>query len=201
VPSIRRIRHGERDAALATLVAAFRTDPQLCWYFPDGERYHVGAPRFFGVLLDTRMEGGDVWAADDLSAVALWIPPGGNLLGPDVVEAQYGAAVAALPIPAPERIAATDLVVDGLLPREPHWYLGVLATRPECQGRGLGSAVLAPVLAAADRAGFPVALETSTARNVEYYTRRGFASLGSQTLGGNGAPTVRVMQREPSRLT
>ena len=192
----RRIRSGERDAVLATVVEAFRTDPQLRWYFPDDAGYDAGAPRFFGVLLDTRIEGGEVWAVDDLSAVALWIPPGGNLLGPDAVEARYAEAVATLPAPAPERIAVTDRLVDGLQPRRPHWYLGVLATRPERRGRGLASAVLAPVLAAADRAGVPVALETSTARNVAYYGRHGFATLGEQALGPD-SPTVRVMQREP----
>jgi GNAT superfamily N-acetyltransferase len=198
VPTIRRIRHGERDTALGTLTGAFRADPQLRWYFPHEDCYDAGAPRFFGVLLDTRIEGGDVWVTDDLSAVALWIPPGGNLLGPEVVEARYAEAVAALPPPAPERIAATDLLVDSLLPPEPHWYLGVLATSPGRRGQGLASAVLAPVFAAADRAGFTVALETSTARNVDYYTRRGFATIGGGQVLGPGSPTVRVMQREPS---
>jgi Acetyltransferase (GNAT) family len=197
VPCPRRIRPEERDESLRTLVEAFRTDPQLRWYFPDDARYDVGAPRFFGVLLDTRIEGGEVWVMPDLSAVSLWIPPGGNLLGPDVVEARYAEAVVGLPAPAPGRITATDDLVDMLLPREPHWYLGVVATRLASRERGLASAVLAPVLAAADRGGFPVALETSTPRNVEYYTRRGFATLGSRAVMGAGSPVVRVMQREP----
>jgi GNAT superfamily N-acetyltransferase len=194
---VRRIRPEERDVVLGTLVEAFDEDPQLRWYFPVDEAYQVGAPRFFGVLLDTRIEGGEVWVSADLSAVALWIPPGGNLLGPDVVEARYADAVAGLPHPAPARIAATDELVDALLPREPHWYLGVLATRPAHRGEGRASAVLTPVLAAADRGGFPVALETSTPRNVDYYTRRGFAALGSRAVAGDGSPVVHVMRREP----
>lgn len=200
MPSIRRLRPCERDAALELLVAAFRADPQLRWYFPDDESYDAGAPRFFGVLLDTRIEGGEVWvaeSADGIAATALWIPPGGNLLGPEVVEERYTDVIAELPGPAPERVAATDVLVDALLPREPHWYLGVLASRPAARGRGFASAVLAPVLAAADRAGFPVALETSTPRNVDYYTRHGFATLGAREVAGPGSPTVRVMQREP----
>jgi GNAT superfamily N-acetyltransferase len=198
VTQSRRIRSPERDVALRTLVEAFRSDPQLRWYFPDDARYDVGAPRFFGVLLDTRMEGGEVWVAGDVEAVALWIPPGGNLLGPEVVEARYTETLAVLPRPAPERIAAVDRLVDKLLPQDQHWYLGVLATRPDRRGRGFGSAVIAPVLAAADRAGLPVALETSTTSNVDFYTRRGFATLGSLSPG-DGSPTVRVMRREPSR--
>ncbi|HEY6797627.1 MAG TPA: hypothetical protein VI248_23380 [Kineosporiaceae bacterium] len=196
-PPVRRIRPEERDGALCTLVEAFRADPQLRWYFPDDARYDVGAPRFFGVLLDTRIEGGEVWVTPDLFAVSLWIPPGGNLLGPDVVEARYAEALAGLPEPAPGRIAAIDDLVDALLPREPHWYLGVLGTRPLQRHGGLASAVLAPLLAAADRGGFPVALETSTSGNVDFYTRRGFATLASRAVPDEGSPVVHVMQREP----
>ena len=46
----------------------------------------------------------------------------------------------------------------------PHWYLGVLATEPARQGTGLGRAVTAPMLAAADRAGLPAYLETASER-------------------------------------
>jgi len=193
----RRILAPERDAALDTVVEAFRSDPQVRWWLPDDDRYPAAAARFFGLLLDTRIAGGEVWVVDGLHAVAMWIPPGGNLIGPELVAARYAEMVAALPAPAPERIAAIDEMVDALLPREPHWYLGVLACRPHRRRQGLGSAVADPVLAAADRAGLPVALETSSARNVDYYTRRGFAVVGCVPVGGPDDPIIRVMRREP----
>jgi GNAT superfamily N-acetyltransferase len=200
VPEARRIRHRERDAALATVVEAFRTDPQVRWYFPDDASYDVAARRFFGVLLDTRVDGGEVWVVDDAAAVAMWVPPGGNLLGPEVVASRYAEVVAGLPDPAPQRIAETDEIVDALLPQGPHWYLGVLACRPGLQKRGLAGAAVAPVLDAADRAGAPVALETSTLGNVDFYIRRGFAVLASRRAGGPSGPTIRVMRREPLTL-
>jgi GNAT superfamily N-acetyltransferase len=200
VTSARRIRLPERDVALRTVVEAFRADPQVRWWFPDDATYEDAAERFFGVLLDTRIDGGEVWVTADLSAVSMWIPPGGNLLGPDVVASRYNEVVANLPDPAPQRIAETDELVDALLPTEPYWYLGVLACRPGVRRRGRGGAVLAPVFQAADRAGLPVALETSSAGNVDFYIRRGFAVLASVTPATQGAPTVRVMCRAPARL-
>ena len=137
---------------------------------------------------------------DDVSAVSMWIPPGGNLVGPELVSARYAEVVATLPDPAPERITVLDELVDGLLPREAHWYLGVLACRSDRRGHGLGTAVTAPLLAAADRAGLPVALETSTSVNVDYYTRRGFAVVGTRCVGGGTGPVIRVMRREPAAL-
>jgi GNAT superfamily N-acetyltransferase len=185
VPEIRRIRPGERATALATMVSAFRRDPQLRWWFPGEQEYEAGAAAFFGVLLDTRAEGGEVWVADGGLAVAMWVPPGGNLIGPELASARYAAMVADLPPAAAERIQRTDEAVDRLLPSGAHWYLGVLACRPDAHRHGLGWQVAAPVLAAADRAGLPVALETSSPVNVGYYTRRGFAVLGEASLGGD----------------
>jgi hypothetical protein len=197
VQQAHRIRETERDAALDMVIEAFRSDPQVRWWFPDDDTYRPSATRFFGLLLDTRIAGGEVWVVDGVHAISIWIPPGGNLIGPDVVATRYNEMVAELPAPAPERITAMDELVDALLPREPHWYLGVLACRLSCRGQGLSTTVTAPVLAAADRAGLPVALETSTDSNVDLYTRRGFAVVGEVSVGGRDGLVVRVMRRAP----
>lgn len=214
MPEIRRIRPSERATALDTVVAAFRHDPQLRWWFPDDAEYDDAAPAFFGVLLDTRMEGGEVWVADGGLAVAMWLPPGGNLIGPEVAASRYAGVLAQLPPHSAQRIQRTDDAVDHLLPGCAHWYLGVLACHPDHRGHGLGHAAAAPVLAAADRADLPVAVETSLPANVGYYTRRGFAVLGSARLGdgdeagpwdrpapgegrANGGISITVMQRQP----
>lgn len=182
MPEARRIRPEERAAALVTIVAAFREDPQVRWWFPDDCCYTEFAERFFGVLLDTRMEGGEVWVDDRCRAVSLWVPPGGNLIGPERAASRYQAMVTTLPHPCGRRIRRTDDVVDRLLPTMPHWYLGVLACHPDHRGAGLGAAVAAPMLAAADRAGQPVVLETGNPGNIGYYTRRGFAVVGRAQL-------------------
>ncbi len=207
--TVRRIRPHERGRALATVVEAFRDDPQVRWYLPDDATYAQGAESFFGVLLDVRVEGGEVWVTDDCSAVAMWNPPGGNLLGPEQVAARYARMAAGLAAPSGERVGALDAAVDPLLPDEPHWYLGVLACHPSRQGQGLGTAVIAPILACADRIRVPVALETATPANVAFYTRRGFAVAGQTRLpgalgtagqgsSGDGDVPVWVMRREPS---
>jgi GNAT superfamily N-acetyltransferase len=80
-------------------------------------------------------------------------------------------------------------------PSEPHWHLGVLGTDPPAQGRGLGGAVMAPVLDTCDRDGLPAYLESSKDRNVPYYRRFGFEV--TEELRYPGGPTVWAMWREP----
>lgn len=59
-------------------------------------------------------------------------------------------------------------------PLPPYWYLGVLATHPTAQRRGLAQAVIAPALALADAEGLDCWLETSKPANTGFYERRGF---------------------------
>jgi GNAT superfamily N-acetyltransferase len=56
--------------------------------------------------------------------------------------------------------------------------LFLVATRPEAQGSGLGSAVLDAVVAAADRQGMPLYLEAAHDGLVPMYERYAFKSLG-----------------------
>lgn len=80
-------------------------------------------------------------------------------------------------------------------PREPHWYLALLATDPSAQGRGLGTALLAPVLEQCDREGIPAYTETQKKDNVSWYARSGFDVASEITLPGT--PTVWCLARTP----
>ena len=51
-------------------------------------------------------------------------------------------------------------------PREEHWYLEVLGTRPDRQGEGLGSALIRHGLERAEQDGLPAYLESSKESNV-----------------------------------
>ena len=65
-------------------------------------------------------------------------------------------------------------LVESRHPSLPHYYLGGLGTDPQWQGRGLGSAVLGPVLEICDRDGVPAYLESSKETNIGFYGRHGF---------------------------
>jgi len=88
------------------------------------------------------------------------------------------------------------LEVDRHHPHEPHWYLSLLATDPTVQGRGLGTALLAPVLERCDRDGVVACTETQKEANVSWYARAGFAVTHEVRLPDT--PVVWCLRREPS---
>ena len=196
VPTVRRCPPTGRDRALNTVLAAFETDPLLRWVWP-GTRYAACAPAFFGLLLDLRLDSGEVWVADDDAAVAMWDPPGGLYL--PAADRQWAQVRAGH---RPQERAAWEAYDHALgVPADAgaHWYLGVLATEPARQGRGLGRAVTAPMLAAADRARLPAYLETASDTNVAIYTRLGFR-VDREVAMPDGGPACWLMRREPQEV-
>ncbi len=77
------------------------------------------------------------------------------------------------------RQGGADLGCLGLETRAGHLYLAYLALRPEAQGRGLGTRIVAGILEDADRRGLPLRLDVLKANPaVRLYRRLGFATFG-----------------------
>ena len=168
----------DRARVVETVVAAFAADPAFRFFFPDDATYPDLVGRFAGYLFDKRLPHGGAWVVDGGRSVALWDPPAGEA-------ARDLAAVPApvLPDDAQARLDTWDATVHHLLPSEPHWYLGVLATDPAHAGQRWGRAVMAAGLGRAVTAGLPAYLETATPANVEVYERSGWAVTGTAAVG------------------
>ncbi|WP_432991423.1 GNAT family N-acetyltransferase [Dactylosporangium sp. CA-233914] len=160
-PSVTLATPADRDAAVATFVAAFAADPAMRWFLPDDATYPLEAAAMAGGLFDLRVGHGTVWIADGGAAVAMWDPPR-SPGGPGVEHP-----------PQSGRFGRYQSIVHRKMPKSPHWYLGVLATHPEHRGRRLGRTVMAAGLARAAADGLPAYLETSNPGNVEVYRSAG----------------------------
>ena len=184
------------DPLCETLALAFAGEDWSAWTVQAGDRVQRlrRLARLF--LSADGMPNGEVWVTDGCEAVAVWQPPGHR--GPaDAVLERLGPAVGRL---HGDRLGAAEdanAVVEALRPAGPHWYLGSLGTRPDHRGRGLGAAVLAPVLRRADAEGVAAACDTSSARAVPFFRRQGFTVTREADVPGGG-PHLWLLQREPS---
>ena len=163
-----------RSRVVATVVAAFRHDPAFGYFFADACDRQAAA--FAGLLFDTRVAGSSTWVADGGVAVAMWDRPREAQAGrEDDIE---GSLADELDAGALDRIVRYEAAVDSLLPQEPHWYLGILATDPDHAGRRLGRTVMRAGLVEAGGAGVPAALETTNPDNVGRYVSEGWRISG-----------------------
>jgi ribosomal protein S18 acetylase RimI-like enzyme len=95
-----------------------------------------------------------------------------------------------------EASVAAEREVAGWRPDERHFYLATVGTTPAMQGRGLASAVLLPLLRAADDESVCAFLETSSTSNVAFYSRLGF-EIADHLQISDGGPDVWAMLRQP----
>jgi GNAT superfamily N-acetyltransferase len=78
-------------------------------------------------------------------------------------------------------------------PEQPHWFLPLIAVDPFVRGNGIGSVLMAYGLAACDRGGVPVYLDSTHPRNIPLYERFGFKLVRTIEIGGH--PPVYPMPR------
>jgi ribosomal protein S18 acetylase RimI-like enzyme len=183
-------------ALAAMLARAFLDDPVASWAWrPEGLRLSA-LERFQATRMRQLMDGQEIWTTDDLTSAALWAVPG---------RWHMSLRETAMLVPAflrPSLFVRMPLVglgwekLERAHPRKPpHYYLAVLGTEPDAQGRGLGSAVLRPVLDQCDSDQVGAYLESSKERNIDFYARHGFRVLGEiELLRG---PKMWKMWRDP----
>jgi GNAT superfamily N-acetyltransferase len=172
---VRRAARGDVPALAAMLARAFADDPIARWSCPRDDLRPGVLEGFHGARVRQLIRDGEVWISGDGASAALWADPGHwKTSFRDDLEL-------AASMRDPRLWRRAPLIGYGLLgleghhpPRPPHWYLAVLGTDPAAQGRGLGSAVLAPVLEGCDRDGIGAYLVSSKERNIDFYARFGF---------------------------
>jgi ribosomal protein S18 acetylase RimI-like enzyme len=170
-----RLRPDQLAEASAVLARAFQEDPAWAWVLPDAKRREALLPWLF--RLGFEMTDADVWATPGrVLGAARWLPPGRPAL-------RVGTALRAFvttPVrlrEATSRFFAYGRAVETMRAKAaggPHWYLAGIGVEPAEQRRGIGSALLAPGLEGAARAGLPCVLLTNAERNLSFYGRHGF---------------------------
>ena len=152
VVEVHLVRPEDVPVAAISLVRAFHDDPMLEYMFPDPRTRQRALSRFFTLQLRQTPRGrGAAYTTEGCHSTAMWVPPRS---GPPTAR-ELMAQVPKLLVLGRRAGAALRVVqlVEARHPKTPHYYLGGLGTDPVWQGRGFGSAVLAPVLAICDRDG------------------------------------------------
>ena len=199
-PEVREATEEDHEAAAEALALAFADDPAWAHLIPDdGARAERLLAFFNAEIANLVPDWRQLWVTGDGSGAAIWAPPGRwrvpfsrTLRASTAMARVFGAR---LPL-----ATWTLLRIERHHPVSPsHWYLHYLGVEPRHQGRGLGGALMAPVLTPCDRQAVPAHLEASTERSRMLYERNGFGLTGTLNLP-LGGPLVRGMWRPPQGL-
>jgi ribosomal protein S18 acetylase RimI-like enzyme len=188
--NIVRLTESLVPAAAAMLARAFHDDPLMRYTIPDPDERARLLPAMYATMLRFGMLAGEVHAtANAPEGVAIWMPPNAKwsrenmeasgmhniptLIGDhayqryrEVVGREWQARLREIPGPG--------------------WYLFILGVEPRVQRRGLGGALMRPVLDRADAEQLVCYLETENERNVAFYLKHGFDLIVSEEAGSSG---------------
>jgi ribosomal protein S18 acetylase RimI-like enzyme len=180
---------GDVSGVAGAMARAFFDDPVMGgWCLADQPRRMRRLERGFTLVLERGCRGhSEVYAVEGLTGGAVWLPP--RARGPSGLERVWLLArMAGIYGRALPRVFEVLGFLEARHPREPHWYLLFVGVKPAFQGRGLGSALLAPVLGRCDRERVPAYLEASSERNRALYERLGFEVIDEVQLPAGGPP-------------
>lgn len=181
--TVRLAREDDAPTLDGVLADAFFDDPINVHLVPDEARRDAALRRGMGhVLRQTYLPNGGAWTTEELDGAALWGKPSDPK--PSMLEQlrQLPTFAAAFGRHLPRAMRAFGSV-EKRRPSEPHWFLDLLAVRPDRQGQGIGSALVTAGLTEAGRMGVPAFLVTSNFRNVPFYERAGFDVTEEYDIG------------------
>ncbi len=159
---VRKVTGEDAPRLTAVLARAFDDDPFANWFVAQDKRRARRIYDFMTVgLKKLTLPYGECYTTPDLQGAALWTPPGKWKLGmlqqlmlvPSMAKSTGWKRI--------PKVMAGVSAIEKKHPEEPHYYLMVLGTEPELQGRGIGSQLMAPVLAKCDQERMPGYLESS----------------------------------------
>lgn len=193
---IRKAEPKDAEWVARILAVAMADDPVTTWILHGRDGRELRLRIMFEAVVRRAVSAAEheVHICDDGSGAALWygigrwaIPTKDVVrLSPVMLRAGFVGV----------RAMRLNSVLRKAHPREAHYYLEVLGTVPERQGRGVGGALLSAVLDRCDADGVPAYLENSNPRNEAFYARHGFEPMPPLPLPG-GCPPLVPMWRRP----
>ena len=195
-PDVRLAEQRDVPRIAATLTIALADSRWTRWALPDDgrmqrlTRLHELDAAHRGVATKS------AWVTDDVTAVAVWVPPAGSAELPDDVST---ALARELPYLAADRWTAvreTEALIAGARPDERHWWLRHLGVRPTSRRRGLAAAVLAPVLLRCDADRTLAAASVVSWANVRFLRGFGF-EVTLETRTADDELPLWVLVRQP----
>ncbi|MCY1671820.1 GNAT family N-acetyltransferase [Novosphingobium sp. SL115] len=192
--TIVRLNDAHKQAATATLTAAFMDDPAMCWMLRGDANRARRLPRLIAWMFDDHLRHGMVLGTPGCEVVTMWRPPGSvhdhaPLTPPALVRFVKILGRGVL------RAERADRMIGHHLPKgEGQFYLRMAGVRPDRQGQGLGGLAIRAGLAEADAAHLPSVLETATQNNVGLYRSLGFDVIDTWRVARDG-PVFWTMTR------
>jgi ribosomal protein S18 acetylase RimI-like enzyme len=192
---VRKAAPGDETAIDQVLIRAFADDPLVNWIVKSDAHRQERVRILIMAAHRLASAHGEVYVTPELTGAALWFPPQDSPTLLENFKLMLGMARSA-PVSHLPTVFKGMVDLKAQHPAYPHFFLYMLAVDPDHQGRGIGTALIQPVLTRCDQEGFPAYVENSKERNLTFYERNGFRVIEEFIPPKNG-PVLWLMLRTP----
>jgi ribosomal protein S18 acetylase RimI-like enzyme len=204
---VARLEKSQLQQASEIAAKAFEDDPVFGYLTPDEKRSRLKALTWLtSRAVEYCDRYGQIYTTSNLHGVAAWLPP--DQLSSDLLHLfQIAVQLHLYAIPfkcgwnrlwrwrsfllVAERFHQQDMDY------QPHWYLAMMVVDLQYQRKGIGSALLQPILSQASREGLPCYLVTFTEQAVGFYQKNGFEIVRDRECFSD-SPPFWTLKRNPS---
>jgi len=198
------LRPGDAQIAAAgeTFARAFHDDPLMVYTVPDPAERRRLLPDVYARMIRFGTLAGEVHTtAGAIEGVAVWLPPNAKWTRENIEASgmhQIGALIGDEAYQRYREVVGREWQARERDMTGSCWYLFLLGVEPNCQRRGLGGALMRPVLERADAARQPCYLETENQRNVAFYLKQGFETIVNGEEAGSSGVRFWTFRRDPN---
>jgi GNAT superfamily N-acetyltransferase len=189
---------GEAGAVLAR---AFHDDPLTVYAMPNAADRTRLMPEYYARMVRFGCLAGEVHTtAGTMEGVAVWLSPGAKWTREKVEASGLHELSGILGAPVLGRMRevwSREAHVRERDMKKPYWYLLLLGVEPARHRRGLGGALMQPMLDRAASEGLTCYLETELKRNVRFYLDHGFELIVEAEAAGTTGVRFWTFQRRP----
>jgi GNAT superfamily N-acetyltransferase len=191
------------SAAAATLARAFHDDPLMIYTIPEPAERARLLPEVYARMIRFGLLAGEVHTtAGAVEGAAIWMPPNAKWTRKSLEASGMYELASLIGNDAYQRYR--DVVGREWQARERDmtdacWYLFILGVEPRVQRRGLGGALMRPVVERADAEQLACYLETENERNVAFYLKQGFELIVNGEEAGTSGVKFWTFRRMPKQ--
>lgn len=194
-PEIVRADARQLDLVSGLVAEAFEVLDVTKWLVSEESERRRRLKANFKIYIEHAFEHGHVEVTSDESAAVVWFHHDGAEIPPPP---DYDERLIFVSGPYLGRFRLLDNAFDAHHPHDVmHHHLAFLAVRPDRQGQGIGSALMAPHHSRLDQTGTGAYLEASSARARDLYLRHGYVIQGGPFYLPQDGPPMWPMWREP----
>ena len=179
---MRRAKYEEKNLIVDILTQSFESNQSVNYIIPQDEKRIKRIRTLMDYSFEVCYLFGEVFISEDKKACALIVYPDKKKATLKSILLDFKLATQCVGIKNIKKTLAREALIQRIQPKETMTYLWFIGVNQADQNKGIGSLLLKEIINLSIKNNRPIYLETSTIKNLPWYSKFGFKVYSEQDL-------------------